>query len=60
MQKKLHTAKTLAKELGISRQALHKAMKKGRIKEAEFDADGVNVWTPEQLEEIKKTFVKEG
>lgn len=60
MKEKLHTAKTLAERLGVSRQALHKALKSGRIQEARYDADGINVWTPEQIEEIKKTFVKEG
>jgi IS30 family transposase len=60
MQKPLHTAKTLAAALNMSRQALHKALKKGRIEEAEYNADGVHVWTPEQVEKIKKTFVKEG
>lgn len=61
MTKVLYTASQISSMLDISRQAFNKAVNKGRIEENEYYTADTNIkcWTPEQVERIKRTFVKE-
>jgi len=48
----------LAEKLGVSKQAVHQAVKSKRIEEADYITKGVLGWTPEQVEKIKLSYTR--
>lgn len=59
MARKLYKASEIAYILGISRQALDKAIKSGRIEKNKYVTDNVRGWTAEQVERIRLNFKRE-
>lgn len=55
---KLLSISDLAEELNVSKQAVYVAVKGGRIPEAKYKLGISKAWTKEQLEQIKKTYVR--
>jgi hypothetical protein len=58
MPKQLYAMSDLALILEVSKQAVFKAVKDGRIEEADYITKGVLGWTPDQVEKIKKSYVR--
>lgn len=56
---RLYTSSELATTLGITKQGLHKAVKEGRIEEAEYLTGKNKGWTKEQVERIRRVYIAE-
>jgi hypothetical protein len=52
--KRLFTATDIGLRLGISKQAVNKQLREGRIEQPEYVVGKTNAWTLEQFEKITR------